>query len=234
MENKNQKHRVPGAFELPTWALRLIYALAVASVVLALFLMARLHGFRTRNHFAGMANSGSEAAVQSSVKTKSVDSDHITYTSKAPSHVGCETIAALVLDHSEVDVNYSLRQHYYMKGVNGLYRYMSDSATYSVPSRYEYYVSKKLAKAMGTKVKTVQNHYTWVMLPNHKGKTYDGERYGFNIYWVNRKITTDDVHKTFAAVRYNTKNKTYTKGTISVRMVRQTDASIIPNTFVAK
>ena len=234
MENKNQKHRVPGAFELPTWALRLIYALAVASVVLALFLMARLHGFRTRNHFAGMANSGSEAAVQSSVKTKSVDSDHITYTSKAPSHVGCETIAALVLDHSEVNVNYSLRQHYYMKPVNGQYRYMTDSETYSVPSRYEYYVSKKLAKAMGTKVKTVQNHYTWVMLPNHKGKTYDGERYGFNIYWVNQKITTDDVHKTFAAVRYNTKNKTSTKGTISVRMVRQTDASIIPNTFVAK
>ncbi|MGI6555791.1 MAG: hypothetical protein DUD26_06045 [Eubacteriaceae bacterium] len=238
MEHENKKHRVPGSFELPTWAVRLICAAAVVSVIFALYMMGRLHGFAVRNHYAGMANSGSEVTIKASkatkVKTPSVDSDHITYTSKAPAHVGCETIAALVLDHSEVDVNYSLRQHYYMKPVNGQYRYMTDSTTYSVPSHYAHYVSKKLAKAMGIKVKTVKQRYTWVMLPNHKGKTYDGERYGFNIYWVNRKITPDDVHKTFAAVRYNTKNKTYTKGTISARMVRQTDASIIPDTFVAK
>ena len=235
MEQENKKRRVPGSFELPRWALRIIYAAAVASVVLALFWMAQLHGFAVRNHYAGMANSGSEAAVKvTKVKTKSVDSDHIAYTSKAPERVGCETLAALVLDHSEADVNSSLRQYYYTKTLTGQYRYMSDATAYSVPAHYEHYVSKKLAKVMHQPVKTVQNRYTWVMLPNHKGKAYDAERYGFNIYWVNRKINTTDVHKNVAAVRYNTKNQTYTKGTISVRMVRQTDASIIPKTFEAK
>lgn len=238
MEQENKKRRVPGSFELPRWALRIIYAAAVASVVLALVWMAQIHGFSVRNRYAGMANSGSEVAVKASkatkVKTKSVDSDHIVYTSKAPERIGCETLSALVLDHSEADVNYALRQYYYTKTLTGQYRYMSDATAYSVPSHYEYYVSKKLAKAMHQPIKTVQRRYTWVMLPNHKGKNYDAERYGFNIYWVNRKITTADVHKNVAAVRYNTKNQTYTKGTISVRMVRQTGASIIPKTFKAK
>ncbi|MCH4071607.1 hypothetical protein [Pseudoramibacter sp.] len=232
---QDKKHN---SFELPKWALYLVYGVSIFLLVGAVVWFASLHGLQQDEHLVGMINASQDQqktqTVKSSVKTKSVDSKHIVYTSKEPAKVGCETLSALVQDHSETANQYATRTYFYTQTLNKTVRAYTNKALYSVASHYEYYVNKRIAKALGKKVTDVQKHYTWVIVPGHKGTVYDGDRYGYDIYWVNRGIKMTDNFKWFKALHYNTKTKTYTEGRIQSRLVRQTDASISPGTFKKK
>jgi hypothetical protein len=231
---QDKKHN---SFELPKWALYLVYGVSIFLLVGAVVWFASLHGLQQDEHLVGMINASQTQktrTVASKIKTQSVDSKHITYTSDDPAKIGCETLSALVQDHSETKHTYSLRSYFYSRRLAGKVRYQDNSPLYSVTSHYEHYANKRIAKALGKKTAFVQKHYTWVIVPGHKGSVYDGDRYGYDIYWVNRVITMTDNFKTFGALRYNTKTKTYTKGTIKAGLVRQTDAAPNPSTFKKK
>lgn len=251
-ENNQQRHEPKQKKEklrmqdqpVAGWSIRKTVIVGIICVILiggAIALMGLSGGFGYRSKNAGMVNNPDaqkkqeqmdSASASAGKQIKSVDSDNIKYSSTDIDKMGCETLAAMVLDKSKQKDDYSLRHFFYSRSLSGM-RYQTNAYLASMPSKRVEEIDKKLAKALGIQLSTFMHNYTWLVATGHKGATYDGNRYGFDIYWANQGLTTEDAQTQVPAIYYNTKSQTYQKGTIKTTFLRQNEVSFDKSTFKA-
>jgi hypothetical protein len=221
-------------FALSQRSAKILGVAAVLAMAAAIAVLILQGGFTKPSHINGMAYRGSwqrETADRGDAAVKSVDSDNIRYTSDDPDQIAVETLAALLLDQRKGKEDYSLRQYYYSRGLKGI-RYQTDTFLAGIPGKEAEKADKRLAKAMGISASKVARHYSWLIVPGHRGSRYNADRYGFDIYWLPRALTSKDSKKTInGVIHYNTKTKQSVRGTMRAEFLRKTNVGLKAGSF---
>lgn len=221
-------------FALSQRGAKILGVAAVLSIVAVIAAIIVQGDFTKPSHINGMAyRTGWHHATadRDDAAVKSVDSDNIRYSSDDPDQIAVETLAALLLDRRKGKEDYSLRQYYYSRGLKGI-RYRTDTFLTGIPGKVAEKVDKRLAKAMGISASKVAHHYSWLIVPGHRGSDYNADRYGFDIYWLSQGLTPKDSKKTVdGVIRYNTKTRQTVRGTMRTEFLRKTDVGLKAGSF---
>jgi len=145
-----------------------------------------------------------------------------------------QKIAALIAKEDDVKKNGTLRAFFYGTGGLAGDRYKKDVSISSADQVTGRNVNKELASLLGISAEDFQKSYAWTIAPNAQGDEYNGDTYGYSIYWCERALTSADANAQVDVLRYDTKTQTFQKGTMTAKYADNSNVALQGGSFQAK
>ncbi|MDD4508812.1 MAG: hypothetical protein PHN26_07800 [Eubacteriaceae bacterium] len=177
--------------------------------------------------------SGEQVKSYSDLNSDTSSGPEVQYSSSDKNKMCIETMAALIAYEDDNGVERTLRNYFYGSTLSGS-RSQKDSCMYSADGQVGKKIDRQLAEIMGISESKFNHNYTWLIQVNHKGDVYDGDTYGYSIYWAQQALTSEDIDKPIDVICYNTKTQTYENGTMEARHVDNINVALKADTFEAE
>ncbi len=168
-----------------------------------------------------------EATVEEETKAQNSSTEALVYTGTTPEIMGPETLANMITRSDDLEVSGTVRKFFYGEW-NGTTRSKTNMPLESYNLMYAQKANDELATALGVSRDDLDAGYTWQITANREDGTfpyaetegYDGDTYGYTVFWLNQALSGNDMGSDLPVIKYNTADKTFEKGTIRIKHVK--------------